>query len=72
MKNTIPLIIAVLLGAAAVFAVSLWLTHVDILKIETRLPEAEWGGSARGTKGGLSPEKKRKKFHSLKTPVFIE
>ena len=26
---------------AAAFAVSLWLTHVDILKIETTLPEAE-------------------------------
>ncbi len=26
---------------AAVFAVSLWLTHVDILRIETRLPQAE-------------------------------
>ena len=30
-----------LAALAAVFAVSLWLTHVDILKIETRLPEAE-------------------------------
>ena len=30
-----------LAALAAVFAVSLWLTHVDILKIETRLPDAE-------------------------------
>ena len=30
-----------LAALAAVFAVSLWLTHVDILKIETRLPEME-------------------------------
>ena len=30
-----------LAALAAVFAVSLWLTHVDILKIETTLPEAE-------------------------------
>ena len=29
-----------LAALAAVFAVSLWLTHVDILKIETRLPDA--------------------------------
>lgn len=30
-----------LAALAAVFAVSLWLTHLDILKIETTLPEAE-------------------------------
>ena len=30
-----------LAALSAVFAVSLWLTHVDILKIETRLPNAE-------------------------------
>ena len=30
-----------LAALAAVFAVSLWLTHVDILKVESRLPEAE-------------------------------
>ena len=30
-----------LAALAAVCAVSLWLTHVDILRIETRLPEAE-------------------------------
>ena len=30
-----------LVALGAVFAVSLWLTHVDILKIETRLPDAE-------------------------------
>ena len=30
-----------LAGLAAVFAVSLWLTHVDILKVETRLPDPE-------------------------------
>jgi len=30
-----------LAALAAVFAVSLWLTHVDILRIETRLPDAE-------------------------------
>lgn len=30
-----------LAGLAAVFAVSLWLTHVDILRIETRLPDIE-------------------------------
>ena len=30
-----------LAALAAVFAVSLWLTHVDILKIETRLPDVE-------------------------------
>ncbi len=30
-----------LAALAAVFAVSLWLTHVDILGIETRLPDAE-------------------------------
>ena len=30
-----------LAALAAVFAVSLWLTHVDILKIETRLPDAD-------------------------------
>jgi hypothetical protein len=30
-----------LAALAAVFAVSLWLTHVDLLNIETRLPEAE-------------------------------
>ena len=30
-----------LAALAAVFAVSLWLTHVDILKIENRLPDAE-------------------------------
>ena len=30
-----------LAALAAVFAVSLWLTHVDILRIETRLPQAE-------------------------------
>lgn len=30
-----------LAALAAVFAVSLWLTHVDILKIETRLPDPE-------------------------------
>jgi hypothetical protein len=30
-----------LASLAAVFAVSLWLTHVDLLNIETRLPEAE-------------------------------
>jgi hypothetical protein len=30
-----------LAALAAVFAVSLWLTHVDLLKIETRLPDPE-------------------------------
>ena len=30
-----------LAALAAVFAVSLWLTHVDILRIETRLPDPE-------------------------------
>jgi len=30
-----------LAALAAVFAVSLWLTHVDIFRIETRLPQAE-------------------------------
>ena len=30
-----------LAALAAVFAVSLWLTHVDILRIETRLPDAD-------------------------------
>ena len=30
-----------LAALAAVFAVSLWLTHVDILRIETRLPDVE-------------------------------
>jgi len=30
-----------LAALAAVFAVSLWLTHVDILKVETRLPNPE-------------------------------
>ncbi len=30
-----------LAALAAVFAVSLWMTHVDILRIETRLPDAE-------------------------------
>ena len=30
-----------LAALAAVFTVSLWLTHVDLLNIETRLPEAE-------------------------------
>jgi len=30
-----------LAALAAVFAVSLWMTHVDIFRVETRLPEAE-------------------------------